>query len=192
VVSRYNVDKIKEKASEHSNLPRGSIATQALLEVDIMSEKSHICFTLEAALEHAVEMENRIFADFLSSIQTVKSKASMEILRDAALGKLKEKQQLEKALLEGNIEGVELYASVPTMNLDSRYSKEALHADADAREAMAYAVHLVAQAVNYYQDMAKACAGAPMSAVFKRISGDQTTLLQALEDTYEEHFLAEN
>ena len=157
-----------------------------------MSDQSHVCFTLEAALEHAVEMENGIFSDFLSAIQAVKSKTAKAVLRDAALGKLKEKQQIEKALLEGNIEGVELHAPVPTMSLDSHYGKKALHAEADTREALAYAVHLVAQAVDYYKNMAKACKGAPMSQIFSRISGDQTTLLQELEDTYEEHFLTEN
>lgn len=157
-----------------------------------MNEQSHVCFTLAAALEHAVEMENALFADFMSTLQAVKSKAAKEILREAALGKLEEKHQLERALLEGSIEGVDLQAPVPIMSLDSHYGKEALHADADAREALAYAIHLVTQAVDYYQNMASACAGAPMSNVFARISGDQTTFLQVLEDTYEEHFLTEN
>jgi hypothetical protein len=157
-----------------------------------MNDQSHVCFTLEAALEHAVEMENALFADFMSTLQAVKSKAAKEILRDAALGKLEEKHQLEIALLEGSIEGVDLQASVPIMSLDAHYGKESLHADADAREAMAYAIHLVTQAVDYYKNMASACDGAPMSRVFARISGDQTTFLQALEDAYEEHFLAEN
>jgi hypothetical protein len=157
-----------------------------------MNDQSHVCFTLEAALEHAVEMENALFADFMSTLQAVKSKAAKEILRDAALGKLEEKHQLEIALLEGSIEGVDLQASVPIMSLDAHYGKESLHADADAREAMAYAIHLVTQAVDYYKNMASACDGAPMSRVFAQISGDQTTFLQALEDAYEEHFLAEN
>jgi hypothetical protein len=157
-----------------------------------MNDQSRVCFTLEAALEHAVEMENALFADFMSTLQAVKSKAAKEILRDAALGKLEEKHQLEIALLEGSIEGVDLQASVPIMSLDAHYGKESLHADADAREAMAYAIHLVTQAVDYYKNMASACDGAPMSRVFARISGDQTTFLQALEDAYEEHFLAEN
>ena len=157
-----------------------------------MSEQAHICFTLEAALEYAVEMENEVFADFLHTLQVVKSKAAKDILRDAALGKLEQKHQIEKALLEGTIEGVELHVSVPTMSFDARYGKPALRADADARDAMAYAVHLVTRAVDYYTNMAKACEGAPMSNVFTRISGDQTTLLQTLEDSYEEHFLTEN
>ena len=157
-----------------------------------MSDQSHVCFTLEAALEYAVEMENGIFADFLRTIQLVKNQAAKEILRDAALGKLKKKHQLEIALLEGSIEGVELHVSVPTMNIATRYGKPALHADADAREALAYAVQLVTKAVDYYKNIAKACEGAPMSDVFSRISGDQTKFLQELEDTYEEHFLTEN
>jgi len=157
-----------------------------------MNDQAQVCFTLEAALENAIEMENGIFADFLSAIQAVRSPAAREILRDAALGKLREKQQIEKALLEGTIDGVELHAAVPTMHLDSRYGRSALHADADAREALAYAIHVVTGAVEYYSDMAKACTGAPMSRVFARLSNDQTTLLQELEDSYEEHFLTEN
>lgn len=157
-----------------------------------MNEQSRICLTLEAALEHAVEVENGIYVDFLSAIQSVKGKAAKDILRDAALGKLKEKQNLERALLEGSIDDIELHTAVPTMNLDGHYGKKALYADADAREAMAYAVHLVTRAVDYYKNMASLCEGAPMSNVFARISGDQTTLLQVLEDTYEEHFLTEN
>jgi len=53
-----------------------------------MSNQSHVCFTLEAALEYAVEMENGIFADFLRTTQLVKNQAAKDILRDAALGKL--------------------------------------------------------------------------------------------------------
>lgn len=157
-----------------------------------MNETSHVCFTLEAALENAIEMENRIFADFLGAIQTVKSKAAKDILRDAALGKLAEKQLIEKALIEGSFENVDLNSQVPTMNLDVHFGKETLAADADARESMAYAVHLVTQAVDYYKRMAAVCSNAPMSGVFTRISGDQTSLLQQLEDSYEEHFLTEN
>ena len=157
-----------------------------------MNDQTNICFTLEAALEDAIQMENGIFGDFLSAIQAVRSPAAKEILRDAALGKLRQKQQIERALLEGTIDGVELHAAVPTMRLDTRYGRSSLHADADAREALAYAIHVVTGAVEYYDQMANACTGAPMSKTFARLSNDQTLLLQELEDSYEEHFLTEN
>ena len=92
-----------------------------------MSDQSHVCFTLEAALEYAVEMENGIFSDFLKTIEIVKDKAAKEILRDAALGKLKKKHQIEIALLEGSIEGVELHVSVPTMKRFGNSLKAARH-----------------------------------------------------------------
>lgn len=157
-----------------------------------MQDSAEVCFTLEAALENAIEMENRIFTDFLGAIQSVRSSGAKAILRDAALGKLGQKQQIEKALLEGTIDGMELHAKVPTMHLDSHYGQSALAVDADSREALAYAVHVVTEAVDYYQRMASACSGAPMSRIFSRLSDDQTTLLQELEDSYEEHFLTEN
>ncbi|PLX80815.1 MAG: ferritin [Desulfuromonas sp.] len=157
-----------------------------------MSDTGNACFTLDAALEQAVEMENRIYREFLSAIRKVMNKGAIAILRDAAIGKLESKHLLEKALLEGDIESTELHEPVPTMQLDSHYGKESLSYDADSRAALAYAIHLVTGSVNYYREMAGACAGAPMSPVFAKISGDQTTLLQRLEDAYEEHFLTEN
>lgn len=157
-----------------------------------MFDQEQVCFTLEAALENAIDMENRIYNDFLGAIQAVKSPAARAILRDAALGKLAQKQQIERALLEGSIDGLALHAKVPTMHLDDQYGRTALQADADAREALAYAVHVVTESVAYYDRMARGCAGAPMSALFGRLSDDQTTLLQELEDSYEEHFLTEN
>ncbi len=157
-----------------------------------MINQAKVCFTLEAALEKALEVENGLFSDFLGAIQTVESEAAKAILKDAAYRKLAQKNQLEKALIEGTIDGVALHASVPTMQLDTRYGKRELHTDADAREALAYAIHVVNYGVDFYQDMGKACSGAPMSKVFQRLSSDQTVLLQELEDSYDEHFLTEN
>jgi len=157
-----------------------------------MSKTSLACFTLEAALQNAIEMENRIFADFQGAIQTVKSKAAKELLREAALSKLVDKHRLEKALIQGTVDEEALHSPVPTMSLDVHYGKKALAVDSDTRESLAFAIHLVTLTVNYYKDMAQACGEAPMSRVFMQISGDQTSLLQKLEDSYEEHFLTEN
>ena len=157
-----------------------------------MNEQSQVCFTLETALEKAIEMENTIFSDFLGAIQAVESTHAKDILREAALGKLNQKQQIEKALLEGTIDDLELHVAVPTMHLDPRFGKKQLSADADARDALSYSVHMVTEAIEFYHNMSKACTGAPMSAVFKRLGDEQTRLLQKLEDSYEAHFLTQN
>lgn len=78
------------------------------------------------------------------------------------------------------------------MQFAQQYGKRTLSADADTRVSLSYAIHLVTAAVDFYHDMASACEGAPMSAIFKRLGNEQTGLLQELEDSYEEHFLTEN
>ena len=81
---------------------------------------------------------------------------------------------------------------VPTMNLDYVLAKKELSPNSDAREALAYAIHLEKGSIDFYQRMAKGCSGAPMAVHFERLLADETRHLQSLEDMYEEHFLTEN
>ncbi len=157
-----------------------------------MNSQNYICFTLGAALEKAIELENSIFADFWSSLQAVENVHAQNVLRETALAKLEQKHTLEQALLLGTLDGLDLHAAVPTMKLDQHYGSHKLAAGADTRDAMSYAIHLVTESVTFYQGMSKACAGAPMSEMFKRLGDEQTGLLQKLEDSYEAHFLTEN
>ncbi|HEY6873784.1 MAG TPA: ferritin family protein [Geobacteraceae bacterium] len=157
-----------------------------------MSEQAQVCYTFEAAVEMAVKMEDEGFRHYLDAIRKVRSKGAKEVLRDAALDELEHKHQLEKALLEGNMAGAEeLARPVPTMNLDYVLVKKELTPDSDAREAMAYAIHLEKGSIDFYQRMAKGCAGAPMAPVFARLLADESKHLQSLEDLYEQHFLPE-
>ena len=157
-----------------------------------MSELGQVCYTFEAAIEMAVKMEEGGFRHYLDAIRKVRNKGAKEILRDAALDELEHKHQLEKALLEGNMEGEsELNRPVPTMNLDYVLSQKELGSDADTRQALAYAIHLEKGSIDFYTRMSQGCAGAPMAAVFARLLADETRHLQSLEDLYEQHFLPE-
>lgn len=157
-----------------------------------MSEQSATCYTLEAALEKAIDLETSIFRQFLKSIHVVKNKGARDILREAAKEELGHKQQLELALLEGGLEAENLDKPVPTMDLDHRFGIEALGSGADPREALAHAIHLINTSVQFYRVMNEACSGAPMADIFKKIGNEQRQHLQKLEDSYEEHFLTEN
>lgn len=156
-----------------------------------MGEQEQVCYTFEAAIEKAVKMEEDGFRHYLSAIRMLKSKGAREILKDAALDELEHKHQLEKALVEGHMEGHTLEKAVPTMNLDYLLEPKELSPDADAREALAYAIHLEKGSLSFYQKMSQGCAGAPMAALFEQIANDESRHLQALEDLYEEHFLTE-
>lgn len=157
-----------------------------------MTAEKEVCYTFEAALEMAVQMENEGFRHYLQALRRVKNKAAQEILRDAALDELQHKLQLERALVLGQFDGTGLERPVPTMNLDYMLKVKELRPEADNREALAYAIHLEKESLDFYRRMANGCAGAPMASLFTQIANDETRHLQQLEDLYEEHFLTEN
>jgi rubrerythrin len=152
-----------------------------------------VCYTFEAAIEKAIEMEENGFRSYLRAISILKNKHAREVLRDAALDEMRHKQELEKALLLGTMEGqVRMLNRVPTMNLSYTLSQQTLDPDADVRQALAYAIHLEKEAIDFYQRMIDGCQGAPMVPVFQQLFNDETRHLQQLEDLYEDHFMTEN
>ena len=157
-----------------------------------MSELSGTCFTFEAALEKAIDVETSLFKQFIKAIRTVRQNGAKEVLKDAALEELRHKQALEKALLEGGLDNCEINKPVPTMNLDHRFGVDTIDREADTRTALAHAIHLINTAVQFYQMMCEACEGAPMAGTFRQIASEQKQHLQKLEDNFEEHCLTEN
>jgi rubrerythrin len=157
------------------------------------AEQGDVCYTFEAAIEMAAQMENEGFRSYLAALRIVKDRAARQIFKEAALDELEHKHQLEKWLVEGQMKGGnDLQQAVPTMNLDYVLAKRELRADSDAREALAYAIHLEKGSIEFYQKMSRGCEGAPMAVLFKQMLADETRHLQSLEDLYECHFMAEN
>jgi len=157
-----------------------------------MSEYGDVCYTFEGALEMAISMESEGFRNYLQALRKVESKAARAILKEAALDELAHKYELEKALVDGHITAGALEKPLPTMNLDAVLAKKELRPDSDAREALAYAIHLENGAILFYKKMVGACAGAPMGKLMERLVADESRHLQQLEDMYEEHFMTEN
>lgn len=156
-------------------------------------EQGDVCYTFEAAIEMAAQMEDEGFRSYLAALRIVKDRAARQIFKDAALDELEHKHQLEKWLVEGQMKGGDdLQQTVPTMNLDYVLAKRELRADSDAREALAYAIHLEKGSIEFYQKMSRGCEGAPMGKLFQQMLADETRHLQSLEDLYECHFMAEN
>ena len=154
---------------------------------------NQVCYTFDAAVELAIEMENEGFRHYMDAIRKVTNKGAREILRDNAMDELEHKHQLEKALLEGRMEeATNLNQSVPTMHLDYLFKKQELGPESGVREALIYAIHLEKGAVDFYGKVANGCAGAPMGNLFTQLLKEETRHLQALEDLYERHFMSEN
>lgn len=154
---------------------------------------NQVCYTFDAAVELAIEMENEGFRHYMDAIRKVTNKGAREILRDNAMDELEHKHQLEKALLEGRMEeATNLNQPVPTMHLDYLFKKQELGPESGVREALIYAIHLEKGAVDFYGKVANGCAGAPMGNLFTQLLKEETRHLQALEDLYERHFMSEN
>lgn len=154
---------------------------------------SQVCYTFDAAVEMAIQMEEEGFRNYLDAIRKITNKGAKELLRENALDELNHKHQLEKALLDGNMAGDgTLDQPVPTMHLDYVFKKQELGPSSGVREALVYAIHLEKGAVDYYGKVANGCAGAPMGNLFQQLLKEETRHLQALEDLYEQHFMTEN
>jgi len=152
-----------------------------------------VCYTFDAAVEMAIKMEDEGFRTYLSAIRQLTNKGAKELLRDNALDELNHKHQLEKALLDGRMEGGDaLEQTIPTMRLDYVFKKQELGPQSGVREALVYAIHLEKGAVDFYGKVSDGCAGAPMGKLFAQLHKEESRHLQALEDLYEQHFMTEN
>lgn len=154
---------------------------------------NQFCYTFDAALEMAIKMEEEGFRNYLAAIRQLTHKGAKELLHDNALDELNHKHQLEKALLDGRLEGDEsLDRTIPTMHLDYMFKKQELTPQSGVREALIYAIHLEKEAVEFYSNVASGCEGAPMGKLFKTLHAEESKHLQSLEDLYEQHFMTEN
>ena len=155
--------------------------------------KKDVCYTLEVALEKSIVMEERAFRNFLHAINLIKDRQAKAILREAAKEELEHKQKLEMALLQGHEKNAyDLKKELPLMNLSYVFEQKSISADADARESLAYAIHLEKSEIDFYRALTHGCEGAPMTELFKGLLADETRHLQILEDFYEKYFLTEN
>src|SRR5512137_2294299 len=103
----------------------------------------NVCYTFEAAVEMAIQMENDGFRHYLEAIRKVQDKGAREILKEAAVAELEHKHHLEKMLVEGNMTNPEgMVRPVSTMNMDYVLAKRELGPYSNASEALIYAIHL--------------------------------------------------
>lgn len=156
-------------------------------------DNNQVCYTFDAALEMAIKMEEEGFRNYLYAIRQLTHKGAKELMRENALDELNHKHQLEKALLDGRMDGgTDLDQPIPTMRLDYLFEKKELGSHSGVREALIYAIHLEKAAVDFYSKVSSGCEGAPMGKLFAQLLQEESRHLQALEDLYEQHFMTEN
>jgi rubrerythrin len=151
-----------------------------------------VCYTLEAALEKAIEQEGKSFEIYRRALQIVKDPSARKLLKELAEEELEHRHALERALVG---ETVALHdeeeKAGPTMNLTLFVQEKPLDENATPQDALAFALHDEKRSVDFYQQMATQCGGAPMEEVFSKFQKDETKHLARLEETYEKLYMSQ-
>ncbi len=153
-------------------------------------ETEAVCYTKEAALEKAIEMEAASFETYKNAYFKAKDRVAKDLLKDLALDELKHKYTLEKAFFE---ETVQLHdAGInegPSMNLTLLLQEKPLDESATDQDVMVFAIHDEKRAVDFYGKMAEQCGAAPMGGMYSRLREDERNHLTRLEELYESHYM---
>lgn len=151
-----------------------------------------VCYTLEGALEKAVEQERNSFETYRQAMKIMKDPQARMVLKDLALEELEHKHTLQKALV-GEI--VALHdkgeSTGPTMNLTYLLQEKPLDPNSSPQDVMVYAIHDEKRSVDFYKQMATQCGGAPMEEIFSRLQQDEAIHLARLEETYEKLYMSQ-
>ena len=150
-----------------------------------------VCYTLEGALEKAIENEEQSVKVYQHALSRVKDAQARNVLKDLVLEELEHKHALEKALLGETIALHEKGESTgPSMNLAEILHEKPLTERSSAQEILIYAIHDEKRSVEFYSQMATQCGGAPMEKIFGTLRQQEMIHLTRLEETYEKLYMS--
>ncbi len=151
-----------------------------------------VCYTREAALEKAIEMESKSFEAYKNGYLRVKDRQGKGLLKELAVDELRHRYILEKAFFEETVSLHDAgHATGPSMNLTMMLEKKPLSASSTDQEIMIYSIHEEKRAVDFYKGMASQCEDAPMSEMYKSLAKDEESHLARLEEMYESQYMKE-
>jgi rubrerythrin len=150
------------------------------------------CYTLEGALEKAIEEEQHSLEVYRQALKRIEDPQAKEMLKELALEELEHKHILEKALLGETIALHERGESTgPSMNLTYFLKEKTLDEKSSAQDVMIYAIHDEKRSVDFYRQMAAQCKEAPMGELFSKIERQEMIHLTKLEETYEKLYMGQ-
>jgi len=151
-----------------------------------------VCYTLEGALEKAIEQERSSFETYRQALKIVEDPQARVVLKELALEELEHKHILQKALVGETVALHERGESKgPTMNLTYFLADKPLDPNSSPQDIMVHAIHDEKRSVDFYKEMATQCAGAPMEETFSKLHQEETIHLTRLEETYEKLYMSQ-
>jgi rubrerythrin len=151
-----------------------------------------VCYTLEAALEKAIEQERSSFETYRQALRTVEDRQARMVLEELASEELEHMNVLQKALIGETIALHEKGESTgPPMNLTYFLADKPLDPTSSPQDVMVHAIHDEKRSVDFYNQMATQCAGAPMQEIFSKLREEEKIHLARLEEAYEKLYLSQ-
>lgn len=151
-----------------------------------------VCYTLEGALEKAIEEEKQNLKFYREALKKVEDPHARAILKDLANDELEHSHALERALLGEAIVNLDTGKPAgPSMELTYFLEKKTLSENSTAQDVMIYAIHEEKRSVDFYRQMANHCKGAPMGELFSKLHQQEMSHLTKLEETYEKLYMAQ-
>lgn len=149
-----------------------------------------VCYTLEGALEKAIEEEKQSLKVYREAMKKVENPHARAILKDLAKEELEHRNVLEKALLGETLAHLDPEeAAGSSMELTYFLEEKKLDENSTAQDVMIYAIHEEKRSADFYQQMANHCKGAPMGELFLKLHQQEMTHLTRLEETYEKLYM---
>jgi rubrerythrin len=149
-----------------------------------------VCYTLEGALEKAIEEEKQSLKVYREAMKKVENPHARAILKDLAKEELEHRNVLEKALLGETLAHLDPEeAAGSSMELTYFLEERKLDENSTAQDVMIYAIHEEKRSADFYQQMANHCKGAPMGELFLKLHQQEMTHLTRLEETYEKLYM---
>jgi len=149
-----------------------------------------VCYTLEGALEKAIEEEKKSLKVYREAMKKVENPHARALLKELAKEELEHRDALEKALISETL--IHLDPEEPTgpsMELTYFLEEKALDENSTAQDVMIYAIHEEKRSVDFYQQMANHCKGAPMGELFLKLHKQEMAHLTKLEEAYEKLYM---
>lgn len=149
-----------------------------------------VCYTLEGALEKAIEEEKHSVKVYRDAMKKVEDPHARTILKDLAKEELEHRNALERALLGETLAHLDPEEPTgPSMELTYFLEEKTLDENSTAQDVMIYAIHEEKRSVDFYQQMANHCKEAPMAELFSKLHQQEMTHLTKLEETYEKLYM---
>lgn len=144
---------------------------------------------LKDVLQFAIRKEHDARELYLMFRDMVRDPGAKSLLQELAEQELGHRNMLEKALRDGQTEGLFGKREVKDLKIGDFLFAEPIGPNSSPQDVMIFAIKNEEASYNLYATMADNYAGSPIEPVFSKLAKEELHHKETLEAQYEEHFM---